>query len=943
MIEENSESLPNLFCEKNKEAVIDLTEETLSFDAPSLISEISWPCIIGKTVVYIESTASGKCDYLSFGKKITCEAQKPNVSHLVKTKKSKNSSLKKSIIRTLVIHNNNVLTFGRFSKDISDMLWPLIITNEIKVSGTCMEDVSELRPFMRIKIEIEITLQSDKLLNLLSDKNIKHIKNIESGIIRKSMYDMFLRLYPSIKHEINVDTVKADPDFEKDFQNFSTLKTPNGLNVELKAHQVKSLAWMLQRESNATFVNSAENPLWVNLPIVQVSNNEEKHLYVNKFTEEIAIKLPNYNLCQGGILADEMGLGKTISVLSLLLKTFDKNKRPTLIVCPTSLVGQWNQEIRDKIDLEGFKACIYYGSDRDKLVQDFHSFTVVLTTYGTISEEFQKSSFFNTSAKHKSNKFELNLNSNVKSFAGYEWERIVLDEGHLIKNVSTHTFKACLHLQTLKGTGKRWVLTGTPIQNSLNDIFALVKFIRIEPWCHDIYWQRLISKKLDNGDFKNALNMVKFILDSGPIMLRRTKKTTAGFEHKLPKKSVEYVEVEFSPSETEKYLSLLSQSVHKVDTLLKEGSATKKYAEIFALLLRLRQACNHSLLSSLKKDSTIDQKKKRALRDIKRKCDNATFLTASLNKYLSKRRRVFAGEQDISVSKKDIECPVCFDDELTSPVMTCCGHIMCESCILDALKYYSKSKCPVCRKIVEAKNLIPIHDCLTLGIETREDVLTQMKSQDDKPSAKVEILLIELRLLKTLNDQSVTDRSILKSYIANDFDNVVESPIKVLVFSQWTSFFDILQIKLDNENFKYVRFDGSMSTKQRERALSKFSESKEDNILLISLKAGALGLNLTMANVIYILDPWFNPAVEEQAINRCHRMGQTRPVVVKRFVIKNSVEIQIRNMQKQKLGVANEVLSDSREISQNFCYNKSGISFEELLSFFKQPIENTNG
>lgn len=99
---------------------------------------------------------------------------------------------------------------------------------------------------------------------------------------------------------------------------------------------------------------------------------------------------------------------------------------------------------------------------------------------------------------------------------------------------------------------------------------------------------------------------------------------------------------------------------------------------------------------------------------------------------------------------------------------------------------------------------------------------------------------------------------------------------KCFVFSQWTSFLDLLEIPLPKKRIQFLRFDGKLTQKNRAKVLKQFNECTDKRVLLMSLKAGGVGLNLTAASSVFLMDPWWNPTVEEQAIMRIHRIGQKR-------------------------------------------------------------------
>ncbi|KAK3049310.1 hypothetical protein LTR09_009488 [Extremus antarcticus] len=134
---------------------------------------------------------------------------------------------------------------------------------------------------------------------------------------------------------------------------------------------------------------------------------------------------------------------------------------------------------------------------------------------------------------------------------------------------------------------------------------------------------------------------------------------------------------------------------------------------------------------------------------------------------------------------------------------------------------------------------------------------------------------------------------------------------KVLIFSQWTSLLDLLEVPIDGEHWGYRRYDGSMSATMRNDAVDDFrDERKNVRIMLVSLKAGNAGLNLNMASHVIILDPFWNPYIEEQAIDRAHRLGQTREVRVHRMLIKDTVEDRIIALQDKKREIISTALDE---------------------------------
>jgi non-specific serine/threonine protein kinase len=133
---------------------------------------------------------------------------------------------------------------------------------------------------------------------------------------------------------------------------------------------------------------------------------------------------------------------------------------------------------------------------------------------------------------------------------------------------------------------------------------------------------------------------------------------------------------------------------------------------------------------------------------------------------------------------------------------------------------------------------------------------------------------------------------------------------KVLIFSQFLGMLALIRKKLEEQDISYVYFDGSSSSNQREAAITEFQNNHECRVFLISLKAGGIGLNLTAADYVYIVDPWWNPAVEQQAIDRTHRIGQTKNIFAYRLICKDTLEEKMLLLQEHKRALANELVSD---------------------------------
>jgi len=149
---------------------------------------------------------------------------------------------------------------------------------------------------------------------------------------------------------------------------------------------------------------------------------------------------------------------------------------------------------------------------------------------------------------------------------------------------------------------------------------------------------------------------------------------------------------------------------------------------------------------------------------------------------------------------------------------------------------------------------------------------------------------------------------------------------------------DLLDPVLEDHGYNAVRLDGHMSSAQQHEAIRLFKEDEDVRIFLISLKAGGVGLNLTRANHVFVMDIWWNPAIEQQAFDRVYRVGQTKPVSIHRLIIKNSIEERILALQDHKASLAAGALQAGLGQGSG-SGNAKGLSMSELLQLFKPQEE----
>ncbi|GFY97509.1 helicase protein with RING/U-box domain-containing protein [Actinidia rufa] len=251
--------------------------------------------------------------------------------------------------------------------------------------------------------------------------------------------------------------------------------------------------------------------------------------------------------------------------------------------------------------------------------------------------------------------------------------------------------------------------------------------------------------------------------------------------------------------------------------------------------------------------------------------------------YLVVYSRTAAGkiESVADASDDEKECGLCHDS-IEDPVVASCGHIFCKSCLIDFSASMGRVSCPSCSKPVTVDFSLNVdhgepNTKTTIKGFKLSSILNRIRLEDFQTSTKIDALREEIRFMVERDGSA-----------------------KGIVFSQFTSFLDLIHYSLQKSGVNCVQLVGSMTMNARDAAISRFTNDPDCRIFLMSLKAGGVALNLTVASHVFLMDPWWNPAVERQAQDRIHRIGQYKPIRIVRFVIENTVEERILKLQEKK-------------------------------------------
>ncbi|KAM7408022.1 hypothetical protein PAMA_001937 [Pampus argenteus] len=531
-----------------------------------------------------------------------------------------------------------------------------------------------------------------------------------------------------------------------------------------------------------------------------------------------------------GILADEMGLGKTIQCIAHIAMMIEKKVMgPFLVVAPLSTLPNWINEF--KRFTPEVSVLLYHGPqpERAKLQKQIRRPQGLLSMCPVVVTSFEIAMI------------------DRKFLQRFQWKYLIVDEGHRIKNLN------CRLVRELKmlPTDNKLLLTGTPLQNNLAELWSLLNFLlpevfddlkSFESW-FDIDTLGEAENVVAAEREQNILSMLHQILT--PFLLRRLKSDVT---LEIPPKKEVIVYAPLTNKQEAFYTAVVNKTIGKM--------LGQEKTEAPVVL----------------KSNSRPKRRSRKVVDYNEADEDTPY---NLEKYLERVRKE---HEQSSPPVLDVQSPL--DAQINVKLQN----------ILMLLK-----RC--CN-----------HPYL---VEYPLDPATQEFKIDEQLVQSSGKFLILDRLLPALKKRGH----------------------KVLIFSQMTSILDILMDYCYLRGFQYSRLDGSMSYVDRNENMTKFSKDPEVFLFLLSTRAGGLGINLTAADTVIIFDSDWNPQADLQAQDRCHRIGQTKPVVVYRLVTANTIDQKILERASAKRKLEQMVIHKNKfkggraELTQA----KSCIDLDELM------------
>ncbi|KAJ9608245.1 putative ATPase [Cladophialophora chaetospira] len=552
-----------------------------------------------------------------------------------------------------------------------------------------------------------------------------------------------------------------------------------------------------------------------------------------------------------GILADEMGLGKTLQAISMIAFFKENNiSGPFLIAAPLSTVTNWVEEF--KYWTPTINTVLYHGSKDEREAirrkkmklsdQSKVDFPVVVTSY------------------------EICMNDK-KFLANYQWRYIIVDEGHRLKNMNCKLVKELMTYNS----ANRLLITGTPLQNNMAELWSLLHFLLPEVFNDLDSFERWFDfssvledkKDADGKTTKRKNNLVSTMhAILKPFLLRRVK---TDVESSLPKKREYILYAPLTSEQKDLYREILAGSSR--DYL--EGKAVERI-EAKSRAASLKRKANDSGRStpakSLKASRASTPASVASTGSVRRgrKAARTSYRDVTDREFNARLRRIEKGEEGLSL---DQASPSPDAREMSSD---------------EAEEIERAQTLKLAKKEISTKKLQNPVLQLRLACNSPHNFYwpwkpTTLAEQESGDFPQVDESLIrasgKILLLDTL------------------LPRLFKLGHKVLIFSQFKTTLDILEsYAVDLHGWKACRIDGSVAQEDRYAQITSFNTDKSFNLFLLSTRAGGQGINLTAADTVVLFDSDWNPQQDLQAMDRAHRIGQTRPVIVYRLATRGTVE-----------------------------------------------------
>lgn len=720
-------------------------------------------------------------------------------------------------------------------------------------------------------------------------------------------------------------------------------------------------------QSPATSENHESGPHFPKVPIPFLLRGTLREYQRNGLDWLVGL----YNSQTNGILADEMGLGKTIQTIALLAHLACEKEiwGPHLIVVPTSVMLNWEMEF--KRFCPGFKVLTYYGNPQQRKRKrrgwsKEDTWNVVITSYQLVIQD-------------------------QVAFRSKKWRYMILDEAHNIKNFRSQRWQALLNFNS----ERRLLLTGTPLQNNLVELWSLLYFLMpssrgtqmmpkgfaslddFQDWFAKPVDQMVEEGQEAGSEARQTIAKLHHVLR--PYLLRRLK---ADVEQQMPGKYEHIVFCRLSKRQRYLYDDFMSRASTK------ETLASGNFMSILNCLMQLRKVCNHPdlfevrpIVTSLEFDQSVPARFQALARKFGNLFEPADVSDLNLvfpdletgpkwaalesqelsathhlqqelaewalntvpaeasssnleqsKKYLDydikwqraarRQRLLFLNGMRTSrlpIYGRDLRQLVTLEPKLKQP-----GELDWDKLDpMDFLKNVRQRESQIKEIITRYSFVTPAAVCLD---QPELNLGTICKSPDLGPLAlnptfhesqvRLSIAFPDKRLLQYDCGKLQKLDPLLRDLISNGH--------RALIFTQMTRVLDILEQFLNIHGWRYLRLDGATRIEQRQALTERFNKDASIPVFILSTRSGGLGINLTGADSVIFYDSDWNPAMDRQCQDRCHRIGQTRDVHIYRLVSEYTIESNILRKATQKTILDNVVIQEGDFTTEYF--NRTSVS-----------------
>jgi DNA helicase INO80 len=691
-----------------------------------------------------------------------------------------------------------------------------------------------------------------------------------------------------------------------------------------------------------------------------------------------------------GILADEMGLGKTVQTIAFLAHLAEAKGiwGPFLIVSPTSTLHNWQQELARFVP--ALRCLPYWGTQnerralrkewtrqRGRLFTRDSPFHVVVTNYQLLVRD-------------------------EEHFRRVRWAYLVLDEAQAIKSAASQRWRSLLQFECRN----RLLLTGTPIQNNMAELWALLHFIMPTLFDSHDEFAAWFSKDIEaQSETQHQLSRLHAILS--PFMLRRVKRDV---EHELAQKLELTLACELTPLQRRLYAALRSQGRQSLQAALQQGQHSQaatdaQMSQLVNLVMQLRKACNHPELFRLRQPASplflcppgLEPPLPRPLlllplprllfRDgmTCRPAHEAGSLQGEARRVLLRRLSPFAPDRCLRVPALAALASLL---RLSPAQLSACllDLDLIDRCVFELeerarpLQAIAEARAsvsatttassgpPAAPPLLEARAVLerlgrllpPEEQLLPRRVRTPPAYLPRALAVPPEPVCSDRSFLLQQR---ELLHEALGRRDLLLGRAARaaaaphrDWSGALEELLgeeglglrravfvtvprreevlledsgkmqtldhlmrrlkaeghRVLLYSQMTKQIDLLEELMLLRGWRYVRLDGSSTLAERRDVVEDFQTRDDIFVFLLSTRAGGLGINLTAADTVVFYDSDWNPTVDAQAMDRAHRLGQTRQVTVYRLICQGTIEERILKRATHKHQIQYKVIDQIR-------------------------------